>query len=173
MTPNQKIAYWSRWKRCAAYYVAQGLTPAQIDAKRHALTEKALGHPKSMSDWKRWTNGEVDKVFAAFVAIYDGGNLNAQLAAADQPDMRRVEIRRECIFLVGDILGRDPVDASNNYDINRYLDGVARNVCRKRSESCTDVELFRIRGVLQRRLEQIERQAQRDEAKASTENIPF
>lgn len=173
MNVAQHRSYWSRWQRCAAYFRSQGLTPAQVESKRHAITEKALGYSKSMSDWKRWTNAEVDKVFAAFAAIYDGGNLAAQLKAIDQPISRRADVMHQCVWLVGDILGLDPVDAANNSPIDRYLDGVTRAVCKKKAKACTDTELHKIRGILQDRLQRAERAAQAAEAKAVSENVPF
>jgi len=172
MNHAQKYAYWSRWQRCAAYFKTLGLVPAQIEAKRHTLTEKALGHPKSMADWKRWTNAEVDKVFAAFAAIYDGGNLDAQLAAIDQPKNRSLRVIDECRALVGTIKDISTDDPDFSDVVDRYLNSLARRTQGKIAELCDDTELNRIKGILRVQIQRDERAMQAEATKA-TKDQPF
>lgn len=173
MNVAQKLSYWSRWARCVAIFRAQGLAPAQIEAKRHAITEKALGYAKSMSGWKTWKNAEVDKVFAAFAAVYAPGDLDAQLDAIDQPDRRFLRVIDEVRHLVGEVIGKGPDDPDQEWAIDKYLSALAHNVCKKASTRCTDPELHKLKGILQRRILQIEKQLLRDAAKQANEGQPF
>lgn len=81
--------YWAEWGRVRATLRDLGQSPEQIEVRRHALHRKALGHDKSS---KALTNPDLDKVIAAFRAISDGGNLDAQLRQLGQPEQRRAQL---------------------------------------------------------------------------------
>lgn len=121
MTPAQTNLYFFEWGRVRKHYLAKGIDPKQADHKRHELHRRALGHDKSS---KTFSNPELDKVIAAFRAVYDGGNLDAQLAQLDQPETRRQAMVQRCKAAARSfIAGRDEEHKSEN--IQRYLDGTA------------------------------------------------
>lgn len=173
MNVAQKLSYWSRWQRCAAIFRAQGRTSAEIEEKRRAITEKALGYAKSMSAWKTWKNAEVDKVFAAFAAIYDGGNLDAQLDAIDQPDLRRSRVLSECLALAGSIKDQHPDAPDYDYVVWNYLNALARRICGKKAEECTDAQLHKLKGILQLQCNRLGRDLQKAEAQEANKDEPF
>jgi hypothetical protein len=112
----QTSLYFREWGIVRKHYLAKGIDSKQADNKRHELHKRALGRDKSSKDF---TNADLDKVLAVFRAVYDGGNLDAQLAQLDQPENRRLKMIDRCMraaisFIEGD------ADA-----IRRYLDGTA------------------------------------------------
>lgn len=174
MNVAQKCSYWSRWQRCAAVYAKQGLTREQIEAKRRTVTEKALGYAKSMSDWKRWKNAEVDQVFAAFAAIYDDANLDAQLDAIDQPKNRFLRVLDECRALVATLKDQHPDSPDYSYVVDNYLNALTKRICYKAADLCTDAQLQRVKGVLNQQIAREEKKLQREEAKAAVDDgSPF
>lgn len=96
MTERQTAFYWRSWARARKALLAGGLTPAQADERRHALHAKALGSDKSS---KRLTNADLDLVLAAFAAVADDSDLNAQLRALDQPEERRARLNARILEL--------------------------------------------------------------------------
>lgn len=174
MNVAQKCSYWSRWQRCAAILTARGLTREQIEAKRRTVTEKALGYAKSMSDWKRWKNAEVDQVFAAFAAIYDDANLDAQLDAIDQPKSRYLRVLDECRALVATLKDQHPDSPDYSYVVDNYLNALTKRICYKAADLCTDAQLQRVKGVLNQQIAREEKAIQREEAKATVDDgSPF
>lgn len=83
MNPAQLRMYRAEWAKVRRWYREHGLSPKAADAKRHEIHVKELGKNKSSL---ALTNGELTKVKRAFRAIYDGGNLNAQMRANDEPE---------------------------------------------------------------------------------------
>jgi len=174
MNDAQKRSYWQRWQRCAAVFTRQGLTRPQIEAKRHTITEKALGYPKSVSVAKSWKNAEVDKVFAAFAAIYDDCNLNAQLDAIEQPELRRSAVLASCLALAASIKDQHPDAPDYDFVCWNYLNALSRRICGQKAEQCTDAQLHKLKGILQVQCNRLERDLQKTEAKAANdENEPF
>ncbi len=121
MTPAQTKLYFFEWGRARKHYLANGIDPKQADAKRHACHAKALGRDKSSKDF---TNAELDKVIAAFRAVSDGGNLNAQLQQLDQPDNRRAAMVKQCHIAAGSFITGNDQDHQAEM-IRRYLDGIS------------------------------------------------
>ncbi|HYE32524.1 MAG TPA: hypothetical protein VEH27_13925 [Methylomirabilota bacterium] len=83
MTPKQQALYWREWAKVRA------IDPAM---DRHALHTQALGKAKSS---KAFTNADLDKVLAAFRAVSEPHNLNAQVRQLEQPKKRQLYAIRE------------------------------------------------------------------------------
>jgi hypothetical protein len=145
MNAAQKSLYFREWGMARRWYIAHGLDPQQADAKRHALHRQALGRDKSSKDFN---NGDLDAVLAAFRAVYDGGNLDAQLRSMAQAEERKATAMQLCLDACGELhqLGY----AMLNTDEARrfYANSVIRKVTFKAPEACTDVDLNRALGVL-------------------------
>jgi hypothetical protein len=76
LTRNQNALYWREWS------AVRKASPA---SDRHELHVQALGEEKSHVDF---TNDDFDKVLAAFRAVSQPGNLNAQLHALNGQSKR-------------------------------------------------------------------------------------
>ena len=76
MTKDQDRLYWREWGS------VRKTDPA---ADRHSLHVKALGHDKSHA---AFSNADFDQVLAAFRAISDPANVEAQLRQLRQPRAR-------------------------------------------------------------------------------------
>lgn len=121
MNAAQTALYFREWGNVRRWYLARGFDPKQADNKRHALHRQALGRDKSS---KAFTNSDLDKVLAVFRAVYDGGNLDAQLRQLDQPENRRRIMVRRCeaaaqSFITGE------TDELFRHNLQAYLDGTA------------------------------------------------
>lgn len=114
MNAAQTNLYFFEWGRVRKHFLARGIDPKQADAKRHELHRRALGLDKSSKDF---TNAELDKVIAVFRAVYDGGNLDAQLAQLEQPENRRLRMIQRCRAAAGSFIKPELITA--------YLDGTA------------------------------------------------
>ena len=121
MTTAQTQLYLYEWGRVRKHFRARGIEPKQCDTKRHELHKRALGRDMSSKDF---SNAQLDKVLAAFRAVSDGGNLDAQLAALDQPENRRAAMVKRCWAAVRTFI--DPA-ADGDYvePSRRYLDGTS------------------------------------------------
>jgi hypothetical protein len=117
----------------------------QADAKRHSLHKQALGADKSSLDF---TNAEFDKVLAAFRAVHDGGNLDAQLRQAEQPQDRVDTLRARAHSVAADIVVREGMEAG-------YLDGLAKKVFHVSFEELAERQLQQLVGILHRRTKQM------------------
>lgn len=89
MNKAQLRLYRREWGKARKWYRAAGLEPIQADNKRHAIHRQALGKDKSSLEF---TNPELTKVLAAFRAVYDGGNLDAQMRAIEEPERIAAEL---------------------------------------------------------------------------------
>jgi len=144
MTPKQTSLYWREWGKVRARLISDGLTSEQAAAKRHALHAKALGRDKSHL---AFTNQDFDKILAAFRAVYDDSNLDAQLRQIDQPEERRHALVNKCweacrVF----IKGNDP--AHRDDLCQRYMDGTAKKVFGKYERELTEHQLAALHGIL-------------------------
>jgi hypothetical protein len=119
MTSAQTNLYFFEWGRARAHYLAKGFDAKQADSKRHELHRRALGRDKSSKDF---SNPDLDKVIAAFRAVYDGGNLDAQLAQLDQPENRRQRMIERAEKAVASFVG------GGDDAVRRYLDGTAERM---------------------------------------------
>lgn len=121
MTPAQTNLYFFHWGKVRKHYLEKGIDSKQVDAKRHALHQRALGRDKSSKDF---SSPELDKVIAVFRAVYDGGNLDAQLAQLDQPDFRRGALVKRCVAAVSSFIDGE-TEEHRSHNVRRYLDGTA------------------------------------------------
>ncbi len=149
MNAGQQKKYWWLFGPVRDYLKARGYTPAQIEERRHALHRKALGKDKSST---AFTSADFDAVKREFRAEWDGGNLNAQMDADEEPEQRKEAVMGGCMEATADMfaLGDDRLaDAKSRLG---YIAGTARNVVRKELEECTEAELGTVRGCLERRV---------------------
>ena len=152
MTEAQTRLYWREWALARDWFRAHGRSPSQADEQRYVLHHRALGRGCSSKDLK---NAELDKVLAAFRAIHDGANLNAQLAAEDQPAMRRQAL----LANVRDLATRC-VDRSGKE--KAYLDGLSNKVFTVLTyEHLAEGQLQQLRGILERRIIQMKKASMR------------
>lgn len=159
MTLNQKYLFWREWNLAKKWLMEHGTTPADAEKKRVRLICDALGYGKSMADWKRWTNAELDKCLAKFRAIHDGGNLNAQLDAEEQPEKRAGKAEAELRNLLAEIYP-DRVDEDTEFKRRNILNAMVRKVCFKPIDECSAAEIQKVIGIF--RVQQ-----QRNEHKAA------
>jgi hypothetical protein len=145
MNQAQLGLYRREWGLARKWFRAHGLLPMQADAKRHALHKQALGADKSSLDF---TNAEFDKVLAAFRAVHDGGNLDAQLRQAEQPEDRMATLRARARDVASDIVLSAGMEAG-------YLDGLARKVFRAAFADLNERQLQQLVGILHRRIKQM------------------
>jgi hypothetical protein len=145
MNATQTAKYFWEWGQARAWYVAawENEGGSRRDASRAA--QKALGADKST---KVFTNGDLDKVLASFRAIHDGGNLNAQMDAEDQPERRRGKIEARAWILAREIWPL-PLDPDPEYARRNKLFFLARRICKTPFERCTDVQLSKVVGALE------------------------
>ncbi len=146
MTPAQTSLYFFHWGKVRQHYLAKGIDPKQVDAKRHELHIKALGGRKSSKDF---TNADLDKVIATFRAIYDGGNFDAQMRQQEQPDERRRALIGRCWKAM-----RSFLDFTSENQFQRAADGYA-NATSKRIhgvglDHLTEAQLAVVMGALER-----------------------
>jgi hypothetical protein len=151
MNLAQKSLIWREWAKASAWLVAHGMAKDQLEAKRHQLIAQANGAGLSMSNWQRWTNSQVDKVLAKFRAVYDGGNLNAQLAAEEQPAKRAGKAEAILRNLVAEVYPH-VAGEDTQYKWNNHIEVMARKVCKKRFDQCSDAEIYRLIGIFKRQL---------------------
>lgn len=144
MTPFQQKKYWWEWGRCREFFAGRGRSPAQIEEARHDLHRKALGRDKSS---KEFSNADLDKVIAAFRAVWDDSNLDAQLRQLDQPE-HRLQAARQRVAGLAAQCGVNRGEAGLEAYFSNWFRG-------RRYESLTERELQQLAGILQRRLTQL------------------
>lgn len=115
MNAKQLNLYRALWGQARKVLRAGGLPAAECEAERHAIHARELGADKSSRDL---TNGDFDKVKAAFLAIIDGADLDAQLDAQEQPRKRR-------LWVIRDLLARQRKPESYAVAIARQMHGGA------------------------------------------------
>jgi hypothetical protein len=150
MTLSQKSLIWREWAKASAWLLAHGVAKDQLEAKRHQLIAQANGSGLSMADWKRWTNSQVDKVLAKFRAVYDGGNLDAQIKAQEQPEERRRALINRCHLAAQACITKGGDEGYNNDMAQRYLDGTAKKICGVYFRDLDDGQLAKVMGALER-----------------------
>lgn len=158
MNAAQTGLYWREYSLARDWFRSHGRSASQADEMRHTLHERALGRAKSSKDF---TNADLDKVLAAFRAVHDGGNLDAQLAAEDQPAARVQALISNVRHLASDCVSREGTERA-------YLDGLAVNLFRADSyQELDERQLQQLRGVLFKRLAQLRKKAGKAEAAAA------
>lgn len=146
MNDAQIRKYRYEWKLTRRWFREHGLTPQQADAKRHEIHRAELGRDKSSLDF---TNDDLTKVLRAFAAVHDGGNLNAQMRANDDPVRRRLALRERCYRAVETFI-TDPIEARRSLAIENYVGGTAQRMCGKRFDELDERELGKVMGALER-----------------------
>lgn len=179
MNSAQTNLYFYEWGLARKHYLAKGFDPKQADAKRHALHRKAFGCDKSSKDF---TNADLDKVIAVFRAVWDGGNLDAQIEQIEQPQKRRGAALSRINVLKMYLRVKNGLEGSYVGGISRKLFGTDQY------QNLDDVKIAQLEGVIVRRLlqihsaervEQIRADAAEQEAwvtslvKKSEDNVPF
>jgi hypothetical protein len=167
MTPAQTRRYFWEWARVRDVLKSRGVV-AGIDQRRHEIHKQALGVMKSSRDF---TNADFDKVLAAFLAITEPDNLNAQLKAIEQPELR-VKMMTERIYE----LAKQVVDKPGSEQ--RYLDGLSRKVFRCDLADLSERQLGALTGIVTARVRQLERRNQPKQApgalrEAAAEDVPW
>ncbi|MBA4136730.1 MAG: hypothetical protein C0518_05380 [Opitutus sp.] len=154
MTPRQTAKYWSEFQRVRDVLIARGIDKQQIESKRHELHKKALGHHKSSKDF---TNADLDKVLAAFLAITEPGNLRAQLRQLEQPAARKADVWTQIEAILSELrIGTDAATGGGDLARRRlaYVEGIVARVIRgKRTwAELTDKEAAVLLGIMQKRV---------------------
>ncbi|MBI5770791.1 MAG: hypothetical protein HZA93_23645 [Verrucomicrobia bacterium] len=149
MNAAKQRKYWWLFGPVRDVLRSRGFTDKQIEERRHLLHRKALGADKSSKDF---TDDDLDKVKAAFRAEWDGGNLNAQLDALDEPAERRQALLDACAEAVADMFALGDGRLEHDKARRGYIAGAARNVIKKELADCDETELGEVKGCLQRRV---------------------
>lgn len=146
MTPLQTRLYWREWGRARERFLGLGFSHADADAKRMALHAKALGQAKSS---KALYNADLDKVLAAFRAVWDDSNLDAQLRQEEQPYQRLIALQQRCYQAVQTFITEGP-EVRRSLAIQRYIEATAERICGKRFDQCDERDLGKVAGALER-----------------------
>ncbi len=158
MNAAQTGLYWREWSLARDWFRSHGRGVSQADEMRHTLHERTLGRTKSSKDF---TNADLDKVLASFRAIHDGGNLDAQLAAEDQPEHRHQALVANVRDLASGCVSREGTERA-------YLDGLAKKLFgADRYQDLDERRLQQLRGVLFKRLAQLRKKVGKTEAAAA------
>ncbi len=144
MNAAQTKKYWWEWGRARTYYIGRGLTHEAADQKRHDLHVKALGRDKSS---KSLTNPDLDKVIAAFRAVWDGGNLDAQMRQLDQPEARLRALHAR-IAQLAEACGIEGGEEALGAYLKNFLKGRSWG-------DLTERDLEKVAGILGRRAKQL------------------
>ncbi len=146
MNQAQLRLYRFEWAQTRKWLRAHGRTPERADAMRHELHKAAIGIDKSSLDL---TNGELDKVLAKFRSYSDGANLDAQLDAQEQPEMRRQALIANARELASKVVARAGTERA-------YLDGLADKLFKVRDyQAISERELQKLCGILAKRKRQL------------------
>lgn len=144
MTLGQLRKYRWEWGQVRAHLMARGVGAGQCEKERHALHVRALGKDESST---RLTNADLDKIIGAFRAVWDGGNLDAQLRQIDQTQQRVDSLRARIARLAEDCGIADGTGG---------LDAYFRNWLKGRSvDRLSERELQQLAGILERRKKQL------------------
>jgi hypothetical protein len=158
MKPAQRYMLFGEWKQAREWLIEHGRTPAEADAMRATITTRALGYAKSMSDWRTWRNDEVTKVKAAFIAVYDGGNFDAQMDAQEDPRRQagraEAQLRNLVEELYPHVAGED-----SQFKWENIIRSQVSKICKKRLDQCTAAEIFRVIGTFKAQQKRNQRKA--------------
>lgn len=121
MTPKQTQLYWREWSK-AKKALESAMDPSgktrlsaiEAEQRRHEIALEACGKQST----KDFTNKDLDKVLAAFRALSDPANLNAQLAQQEMP-------RRRMVYGIQDII-LGPLTEALGSGAQKYADTVAK-----------------------------------------------
>lgn len=132
MTKAQTSLYFREWGKARKALLNAHYEPKEADARRLEIHAEVLGidnfdpqhspHRIAVSS-KRFNNATLDKVLAAFRALSDSANLNAQLDADNQPLKRATAALRHL--------------QSRMLATNEYVDRIAQSMFRRPVKHCT------------------------------------
>lgn len=107
LSRGQQLLYFREWAAVKRVLMPgrETFTKLEENERRHAITIEALGADKSSTDF---TNDDFDKVLAAFRAISQPGNLQAQLDALDG---RKKRLRFGIMSTARKLVGAEDADA--------------------------------------------------------------
>jgi hypothetical protein len=163
--------YWAEWGKLRDVLRDRGLTFAQIEEHRHAVTRRALGVAKSS---KLFTNRDLDAVLARIKAEREPGNLNAQMEIQESPEKRRAKVLEGCFHACSEIYNNGGNNSFRDLGTcERYIGGIARNVIKKSVADCTAEELAKVRGILDVQVDRAKRQNAERHAPSPTNQNPF
>lgn len=146
MTQAQLALYRFEWGRTRKWLRAHGRTPERADSMRHEIHKAALGVDKSSLEF---TNADLDKVLAKLRSYSDGANLDAQLAAEDQPAHRIQALVANARELAAAVVSREGTERA-------YLDGLAKRVFKNGDyQALQERQLQQLCGILARRKRQL------------------
>lgn len=157
MTKAQTSLYFREWGKARKALLKAHYEPKEADARRLEIHAEVLGienfdpeltaHRLAVSS-KRLNNATLDKVLAAFRALSDSANLNAQIDADNQPLKRATAALR---------LLQSRMRVSND-----YVDGIAHSMFRRPVKHCALNQVKRVIAALNTyRLRQIKYQRER------------
>ncbi len=164
--------YWSLIGRLRDVRKAQGRPWSESD--RHAFHKQVLGVMKSSKDL---TNGDLDKIKAAVLAIVEPDNLVNQLRALDQPELRRDAARVKIMAICADLRIGDKW-AFDEHDLHNrrlaYVDGLVVKIIKTKKwwHQLDDKEANILLGVMQRRMFAVARKRQKEET-PDPDKVPF
>lgn len=87
MTKNQQRRYWALWGKARTRLIGAGFSSKEAAEHRDEITIETLGRRISS---KKLNNDQLTQMFAAFEAIGNPGDLNAQLKYQQEPRDRRI-----------------------------------------------------------------------------------
>lgn len=133
MTAKQKKLYWGEWGAARRALIRAHYEPKEADARRLEIHAEVLGiqafdptdpgHRSAVSS-KGMTNAVLDQVLAAFRALSDSGNLNAQIKADNQPLIRA----RGALSALMKRMDASP----------EYVEGIAQNTFHQKLDYCNE-----------------------------------
>jgi hypothetical protein len=119
ISKKQDSLYWREWAAAKKFCASLDLP----EPDRHQLHTQALGADKSHKDF---TNADLDKVLAAFRAISDPANVQAQLRQIDQPRTRLLyAINRLSAQLSVQLAGPDSQPSTLNPQLGGYASAIS------------------------------------------------
>ena len=119
-----------------------------------ALQQRTIGRACSSTTFSQV---DLDKMVAAFMAEIEPGNFNAQMQQQDQPMVRRLAMEKRLLAAgVKFITGNDADHVQ--WKTIRYVQGVVENLGAVHSWPIYDEALLaRVTGIMERRAEQVAR----------------
>lgn len=174
MTKAQKFMLWGEWRKAAAVLKATGKFPtaAALDDERRRLIALALGAPKSLSDWQRWTNKDVDLVLAKFLSISAPDQLKPQMKIQDGAEQHRGQIYADCWNFTSDIVDDGELMGDRlNRAIENYFTAMCRRIIFKTPDKANAAELAKVRGALELQVKR--KQEKISNHTAAAEGEPF
>ena len=96
----------------------------------------------------------------------------AKAAPAEETPSRYLRVIDECRALVATLKDQHPDSSEYSYVVDTYLDTLARQLCYKKAELCSDTELATIKAELIRQIEQAEKAIQIEAARVANDE-PF